>query len=166
MGDSEHQALDADGPVFCAAGFWRRLAAAAIDLAIILPMGLALWWLGAQVTGLHLPPIRLIGPDVWIDLLLAANPALIAGLVLILTTACVYVMVFQVTRSRTPGMRCLGLRVIDLYGDAPTLARAAARTAGYVACAATFGLGFLWIGIDADKRGLNDWIAGTHVVKV
>lgn len=162
----ERDSADDSGPVFCAAGFWRRLAAAGIDLAIILPAAILLWWLTAQLTGLHLPPIRLIGPDVWIDLLMAMNPALIGGLVIILATACVYAMVFQVTRGRTLGMRALGIRVIDLYGDAPDTARVAARIAGYVACAATLGLGFLWIGIDAEKRGLNDWIAGTHVVRI
>jgi uncharacterized RDD family membrane protein YckC len=30
----------------------------------------------------------------------------------------------------------------------------------------TLGLGFLWIGFDSEKRGLQDWVSGTYVVKV
>ena len=40
------------------------------------------------------------------------------------------------------------------------------RTAGYLAGLATLSLGFLWIGFDAEKRGLHDWIAGTYVIRV
>ena len=32
--------------------------------------------------------------------------------------------------------------------------------------AATLFLGFLWIGFDSEKRGLQDWIAGTYVIRV
>ena len=56
------------------------------------------------------------------------------------------------------------LRVIDLYGDPPSIARAGGRAAGYLASLATLGLGFLWIGFDSEKRGLHDWLSGTYVV--
>jgi Tol biopolymer transport system component len=58
-----------------------------------------------------------------------------------------------------------GTRIIDVYGERPSVARAAARTGGYLACVATLGLGFLWIGFDSERRGLHDWVAGTYVVK-
>ena len=41
----------------------------------------------------------------------------------------------------------------------------ATATAGYLAGLATAFLGFLWIGFDAEKRGLHDWIAGTYVIR-
>jgi hypothetical protein len=41
-----------------------------------------------------------------------------------------------------------------------------ARCAGYLAGIATLFLGFLWIGFDHEKRGLQDWIAGTYVIRV
>ena len=39
------------------------------------------------------------------------------------------------------------------------------RCAGYLASIATLFLGFLWIGFDSEKRGLQDWIAGTYVIR-
>jgi uncharacterized RDD family membrane protein YckC len=56
------------------------------------------------------------------------------------------------------------VRVIDLYGDQPSILRTAARTAAYLASLATLGLGFFWIGFDSEKRALHDWLAGTYVV--
>jgi uncharacterized RDD family membrane protein YckC len=70
------------------------------------------------------------------------------------------------TLGRTLGMRVLKMKVIDVYGDPPSPARCAARCAGYLASIATLFLGFLWIGFDSEKRGLQDWIAGTYVIRV
>jgi uncharacterized RDD family membrane protein YckC len=152
-------------PVFHAAGFWRRVAAAAIDLAIVLPVALLLAWLAGHLAGVHLPPSRHRGLDFWLDLLLAHDPALVGAIGLILAIATVYLLVFQITIARTPGMKVLKTRIIDAYGDPPSTGRAVARTAGYLAGVVTLGLGFLWIGFDSEKRGLHDWMSGTHVVK-
>jgi len=154
-----------DAPVFHVAGFWRRLGAAGIDLAVVLPVSLALSWVAGQLAGVHLPPSRHRGVDFWLDLLLASDPALVGGLGLTLAIATVYVLVFQITIARTPGMKVLKTRIIDVYGDPPTTGRAVARTAGYWAGVATLGLGFLWVGFDSEKRGLHDWISGSYVVK-
>jgi len=62
-------------------------------------------------------------------------------------------------------MRALGLKVIDVYGEPPSVTRSALRTLGYLAGLATLGLGFVWVGFDAEKRGLHDWIAGTYVIR-
>jgi uncharacterized RDD family membrane protein YckC len=152
-------------PVFHAAGFWWRAAAAAVDLAVVLPVGLLLCWLAGLLSGVHLPQSRLQGLDFWLDLLLASDPALLGGLGLLIAIGAVYALVFQITMSRTLGMRLLKVRIIDLYGDPPSTGRALARTGGYLAGLATLGLGFLWIGFDREKRGLHDWLAGTYVVK-
>ncbi|WP_428268779.1 RDD family protein [Haliangium sp.] len=153
------------GPRFYAGGFWRRLGAAAIDLAVIVPVALLLSWLAGQLTGVHLPDARHYGIDFWLDLLLAGEPALMTFLGLLTVTAVVYALVFQLTWAATLGMRVLHLHIIDLYGDAPSLVRAVARTAGYLAATVTLGLGFLWIGFDSERRGLHDWLSGTHVVR-
>jgi uncharacterized RDD family membrane protein YckC len=63
-------------------------------------------------------------------------------------------------------MRAVKIRIIDLYGDEPSTRRALLRTVGYLAGFATLGLGFLWVGFDAERRGLHDWLSGTYVVKV
>lgn len=152
-------------PTFHVAGFWRRLGAALVDLAIIVPVAYILCWLAGTVAGISLPDSRHHGLDFWLDLFLASDPALIGGLGLTLAIGSIYAMVFQVTRAATPGMRLLKTRIIDLYGDPPSTARSLARTGGYLAGVVTLGLGYLWIGFDSEKRGLHDWIAGTYVVK-
>jgi len=62
-------------------------------------------------------------------------------------------------------MRLLRLKIIDVYGDRPSPARCVARCGGYLAGVATLFLGFLWMGFDSEKRGLQDWIAGTYVIR-
>lgn len=150
---------------FYVAGFWRRFAGGAVDLAVLLPICFILTWLAGALSGVHLPVSRHRGLDFWLDLFLGTDPALVGGLGLSIAIGLIYAFVFQVTRQRTLGMRLLRMRIIDVYGDPPTLARCAGRTAGYLASLATLGLGFLWIGFDSERRGLHDWLSGTYVVK-
>ena len=152
-------------PTFYVAGFWQRLVGGLVDLAVLAPVCFILSWLAGAITGLHLPSSRHRGLDFWLDLLLGTDPALMGGLGLSLAIGAVYALVFQATRARTLGMRVMRMRVIDLYGDPPSIGRASARTAGYLASLATLGLGFLWIGFDSEKRGLHDWLSGTYVIK-
>jgi uncharacterized RDD family membrane protein YckC len=161
----EPKAAGRDAPTVHVAGFWRRFAAGWIDLGIILPVGLVLAWIASALADVHLPPSRIRGPDFWLDLVLASDPALMTAFAMILIVAIVYLMVFQVMMGRTLGMRVLKMRVIDVWGDRPSIARCAARTAGYLAGLATVMLGFLWVGFDSEKRGLHDWIAGTYVIR-
>jgi len=142
-------------------GFWRRLGAALIDLAIITPAALAVIWLAGKLTGVHVPR----GLDFWLDLVLASDPALMMAVGLTIAVAALYVLVFQILHARTLGMRVLRMRVIDVYGDPPSPARCLARTFGYIGAAGTLLLGFLWIGFDREKRGLHDVIAGTYVIR-
>lgn len=155
-----------DAPVFYVAGFWHRWVAAAIDLAIIVPVVLLLYTATSWLGDVALPASRHYGVDFWLDLLLEGDPALIALVALLVAVATIYVLVFQIALSHTPGMRVMKIRIVDQYGASPSTARSAARSAGYVASAATLGLGFIWIGFDSEKRGLHDWLSGTYVVRV
>ena len=152
-------------PRFYAVGFWRRSLGAFIDLVIILPISLLLGWLAGAITGVGLPPSRHRGLDFWLDLILAVDPAILGFSILTGTIAVIYLVVFQATMARTPGMILVRARIIDLYGDPPGALRCFWRTLGYAASVFTFGLGFIWVGFDAEKRGLHDWLAGTFVVK-
>lgn len=146
------------------AGMWRRAAAGFVDLAILTPVVVVLVWLANRLTGAHVPSSR-TSIDFWLDLLLTSDPAVLSAVIVCVATGLLYLFVFQATVGQTLGMRLLHLRVIDVYGDPPTYARAGLRTAGYLASAATLFLGFWWIGFDAEKRGLHDWIAGTYVIR-
>jgi uncharacterized RDD family membrane protein YckC len=154
-----------EGPTFYVAGFWRRAAGGLVDLAVILPLSLLLGWMAGAITGVRLPASRHRGLDFWLDLFLAADPALLGFLILIGAIAITYVLIFHVTMARTPGMILFKTRIIDVYGDAPGVGRSLARTLGYFAGLASLGLGFLWIGFDSEKRGIHDWLSGTYVVK-
>lgn len=149
------------------AGFWRRLAGAVVDLAVISPAALLVTVLASRITGVHLPPsnLRLIDIDLWIDLVLAKDPALMMAAILFCAIGLTYLLIFQIVVGRTLGMRLLKLKIIDVYGDRPSAGRCVARSAGYLASTATLFLGFLWMGFDSEKRGLQDWIAGTYVIR-
>ncbi|HKA90079.1 MAG TPA: RDD family protein [Haliangiales bacterium] len=154
-----------DGEVVYVAGFWRRALAALCDAAFVLPIALGAVWLAGRVAGLGLPGARRSGLDTWVDLALAGDAGVWGAAGLALAIGVVYLLVFQATAARTLGMRILGLRIIDIYGGAPSVPRVLLRTLGYLASAATLALGFLWIGFDREKRGLHDWLAGTYVIK-
>ncbi|MBE7449590.1 MAG: RDD family protein [Kofleriaceae bacterium] len=147
------------------AGFWRRAGGAAIDAGVILPVSLVLTWLTSALAGIRLPAGKQGELDFWLDLVLTSDPAVTTAVVITLAVTSIYLFVFQATIAQTLGMRVMKLRVIDGYGDPPSYPRAGLRTAGYLASLATLLLGFLWIGFDAEKRGLHDWIAGTYVIR-
>jgi uncharacterized RDD family membrane protein YckC len=157
-----------EAPSVYVVGFWKRFAAAAIDFFVILPVAAFITFLVSKIANVHLPAknIKLLDIDMWIDLALAGSSALVMALVLFLAIALTYLLVFHITLGRTLGMRVLKMKVIDVYGDPPSPARCVARCAGYLAGFATLFLGFLWIGFDNEKRGLQDWIAGTYVIRV
>ncbi len=154
-------------PVVHVVGFWKRAVAACVDLAIVIPTAMLITFLVSKITGVRLPSekLRLLDLDLWIDLVLATDPAIVMGMVLFLAVGITYLFVFHLLQGRTLGMRLMKMRVIDVYGDRPSPARCAARCAGYLASVATLFLGFLWMGFDSEKRGLQDWLAGTYVIR-
>ncbi len=147
------------------AGFWRRFAAAAIDVGVIVPVSLVLTWIASAIAGIHLPPGKHTDLDFWLDLMLTSDPAVMTAVIIALAVTSIYLFVFQATIQQTLGMRVMQIRVIDVYGDPPSYLRVGLRTTGYLASLATLFLGFLWIGFDPEKRGLHDWIAGTYVIR-
>lgn len=64
----------------------------------------------------------------------------------------------------TPGKAILGLSVCTLDGTAGIgLGRAIVRWLGYLLSLLVAGIGFLMVGLTAEKRGLHDHLAGTYV---
>jgi uncharacterized RDD family membrane protein YckC len=151
-------------PTVQVAGMWRRAAAGFLDVLVLLPVIALLVWIATWLTGARIPSGR-TSLDFWLDLLLTSDPAVLTALIVSLSTVLLYQFVFQAILGQTLGMRVMKLRVIDVYGDPPSYPRAGLRTAGMLASAATLFLGFWWIGFDAEKRGLHDWIAGTYVIR-
>lgn len=148
------------------AGFWHRFLAGMVDALLVVPFAVLLTLGARRLAGVSLPPARQTGIDYWLDLALAGEPALWGAFGLGVAIVSLYLFLFQALMGRTPGMQLLRLRVIDAYGDAPRPLRAGVRTIGYLISAATFSLGFVWIGFDREKRGLHDWLAGTYVTRL
>jgi uncharacterized RDD family membrane protein YckC len=134
---------------------------------VIAPTALVVALIVGKIAGLHLPASRIHVTDVdlWLDLILDVDPALVMALVLLVAIGLAYLLVFHIVLGRTLGMRVLAMKVVDIYGDAPSPGRCVARCAGYLASFATLMLGFLWIAFDSEKRGLHDWLARTYVVR-
>jgi uncharacterized RDD family membrane protein YckC len=77
-----------------------------------------------------------------------------------------YFPFFWARGGRTPGMRPFGLRVVrDADGGPIDWPTALLRLVGLWVAAFVFYLGFVWIFIDKRRRGWQDLIAGTIVVK-
>jgi uncharacterized RDD family membrane protein YckC len=148
-------------------GFWKRALAALIDAAVIVPSALLMTLIVGKLSGVGLPPrdLGILDLDLWIDLVLATDPAVVLAVVMLVAIGLVYLLISHIVLGRTLGMRLLKIRIIDVYGDRPSPGRCVARCAGYLAGVATLFLGFLWMGFDSEKRGLQDWIAGTYVIR-
>ena len=148
------------------AGFWKRAAAAAIDFAIVVPVALIITLIVGSIAGVHLPGnLHLLDIDLWIDLALATDPALVTALALFFGIGLAYLLVAHIVLGRTLGMRVLKIKIIDVYGDPPAPGKCVVRVAGYLVGLATLFLGFLWMGFDSEKRGVQDWMAGTYVIR-
>jgi uncharacterized RDD family membrane protein YckC len=92
----------------------------------------------------------------------AAGYALEAALVLL---PVVYWVAGWTLFGRTAGKAILGLRVVGKKGGArPGLGRSLVRMAGYILSALPLYAGFLWVSVDADRRGWHDHLAGTRVI--
>jgi uncharacterized RDD family membrane protein YckC len=66
--------------------------------------------------------------------------------------------------GRTLGMAIFGIQVVTVEGGPITARQAVLRTLGLALCLLTLGIGFLGIIFQRQRRGLNDYVAGTVVV--
>ena len=75
-----------------------------------------------------------------------------------------YFVLFWSTAGQTPGMRLMGLRVMTPNGEHPGVARSVVRVIGLGLAILPLFLGFLPVLVDARRRGLHDFLAGTVVL--
>ncbi|MDB4970488.1 MAG: domain containing protein [Myxococcales bacterium] len=147
------------------AGFWRRLAGGIVDGMVLSSVFAIVATLAAVVLRQPLPRIGQIGPDYVVDMAVNGGVLAEAGLAMIAILSFLYFFLFTALRGQTFGKHLMRLKVIDGFGDRPSITRALVRTIAYVPSLVLLGLGFLWIGFDREKRGLHDWLADTYVVK-
>lgn len=146
-------------------GFWRRLAAGFVDGLVLLPLVLLFGGATSVMSGQSMPRVGELGFGYVVHLAVDGG---IPGAVALGMTAIVvllYEIIFLSTSGQTPGMRATGMRLIDGYGEPPSVMRVVVRIGGMIASFAAFALGMLWIGFSREKRGVHDLIAGTYVVR-
>ena len=155
---------DHDRPEVVVAGFWRRSLAALLDLVILAPVLLGLAWLGKLLTGYTLPTAHKVRLETILEMIIGGEGMLYSMVAMVLVMVMLYLALFLLISGATPGLKMLQLRVINVYGQTPELWRVALRCLGFVLSCGLMGLGFIWIGFDREKRGLQDWVAGTYVI--
>lgn len=134
------------------AGLVTRLLANALDALVVVASFVAVTGSVAfvldMVFGVDVSPDEasvawLAGATVWSFLLLWASLAV---------------------TGRTPGGAVLGLRVVSRDGSPLPPARSAARVVVQPVSASLFGLGYVGIVLDRERRALHDLVAGSTVV--
>ena len=85
---------------------------------------------------------------------------------LIFLVGVLYFPFFWARSGQTPGMRPFGLRVVrDRDGSSIGWGTALLRLVGLVVAFSVFYIGVIWIFFDKRRRGWQDLIAGTVVIK-
>jgi uncharacterized RDD family membrane protein YckC len=112
-----------------------------------------------------LPRFSQLGPDYVVDMAVNGGVLAESGVAMLVILAFLYFFLFTALRGQTFGKHLMRVKVIDAYGERPSIMRALLRTVAYVPSLLLLALGFLWIGFDREKRGLHDWLADTYVVK-
>jgi len=138
-------------------GFFRRASAFSIDLVVLSLLFLLLFYF--SYVGYR---VGLAAHDrsIFDDPLSFMNVAFFGHLFL----AAVYFTLFHGMDGRTIGKWILGLRVVGRDQQPITYAQAFIRMIGYM-LSAFFGLGFIWILLNREKRGWHDLLARTWVIR-
>jgi uncharacterized RDD family membrane protein YckC len=139
-------------PVY--AGLVTRSAAFVIDVLIIDAIALAITvGIGLVVTAVNPGNGKVDLPEI---LLTAVGWGVFTAL---------YFFGFWVLAGSTPGMRALGIRVTGADTDRVTVGHGLRRLVGLALSFLSLGLGFLLILVDDRRRGLQDRVGGTLVIR-
>jgi uncharacterized RDD family membrane protein YckC len=133
------------------AGFWVRAAAAVLDFTVFWLVKLSLGVLAS----------RIFRTD--IEGALGVRGAIVACTMLFVA---LYVIVLHALEGQTIGKLLVGVRVVGLDGNAPTLGTSVLRFFAYAVSLLPLGLGFVMAGLRSDKRALHDLLAGTRVERL
>jgi uncharacterized RDD family membrane protein YckC len=136
-------AVEVSGPV-------RRLAAAIVDLFILLAIDAAVVYFTFKIAGLAFSSWQTI-------------PVLPLALFLTMVKVS-YFSVFTALGGQTVGKMATGIRVVADDDREVAAAQAVQRTLAAAASVATVGIGFAPVLLGGERRALHDRVAGTRVV--
>lgn len=147
------------------AGFWRRLGAFSIDMAILgVTAGPLHYLLTLLVPGTELAPGS-SGLDAMFQIVTADVGHLLGRVAPFLIMAMLYFGLFWAISGRTLGQTLLRVRVIGSGGERPKIVAAVVRLAAAVVGLLPGALGSIWMAFDMEKRAFHDHVAGTYVVR-
>ena len=132
----------------------ERLIAAIIDAAILIGIAIVISILQFILAKIHLGFVGML-----------------LGLVQLAISVGYYIYLWGVEnpytgKGQTIGKKMRGIKIIKADGSDLTVGDAVIRYIGYIISSMVFGLGFIWILIDANNQGWHDKIAKTYVIKV
>jgi len=153
------------------AGFWIRLAAALIDL-LILVVGLytlycvisqSFFWIFPNVPGVITAVIDIAGgAPLSTGIIWLSATILLAFMV----ASTVYFVACWAASGQTVGNLSMSIKVIRTDSSSLDLRYSFIRFLGSVLCVATLGIGFIVVAFDSHKQGMHDRMADTYVVKL
>jgi uncharacterized RDD family membrane protein YckC len=128
-----------------------RVAAAAIDLVVLLAIDIVVVYFTMQICGLTRDDLAVLPKGPLLAFLLVQNGG--------------YLITFTVG-GQTLGKMATGIKVVPAHPGAPLdLGHSVLRTLVWAVLAVPAGLGFLTTLFSSDRRGLHDRCAGTRVVR-
>jgi uncharacterized RDD family membrane protein YckC len=133
------------------ASAFARLLAAILDLVVLGAMNAAVLYLTLAIAGLTIDEVRLL-------------PVVPLGAFLLLLNGG-YLVAFTAAGGQTIGKMAAGIRVMNDDYERVDLTGALLRAAGCVLSLLTVGAGFLPVVLSAERRALQDRLAGTRVVR-
>ncbi|MCP4167097.1 MAG: RDD family protein [Chloroflexi bacterium] len=148
------------------AGCVTRLIAWLIDSAIIVVVVLVNYWLTVFLTATFNIDINQCSrPLHWLDAAaIICWGAVIYIAIFSLILGPLYMILMWTLTGQTIGKIFAGVRVVRMNGKRMTFRVSFRRYLGYLVSFIGFGVGFLWILFDNQRRGWHDKIAHTSVV--
>jgi uncharacterized RDD family membrane protein YckC len=147
--DGDHPGLS--NPV---ASIRERFLAAGIDFLIV----------GAVETMSILPLAVLVQSKGWS--LTLTSRSVMAGCIIFMIFALLYVFLFSATMGKTLGMHLRGLVLVNFAGESPSLKETTLRAVGYLVSAGSLLLGFIWVFFDVDALAWHDRISRTYPTRI
>ncbi len=97
---------------------------------------------------------------------LTESGAIVAAAAMGLVISLFYFSLTQTLTGKTFGMMFTGTRLVDAYTqEHPSIGQNVLRTFGYLIAIAPLMIGLFWIAISSDRRGWQDYISGTMVIR-
>ncbi len=160
FGEMQDEATPSPGIAAPQGGFWLRLMAFLTDqlillflLTIFIAAGFLALGFGSPAGGREISIFK--KARILIPALLPFTGVL----------ALTYFSFFHAAWGQTIGKMIFGLRVVKTDGTTLSFSRGLARTCAYILSTIPFGIGFLWVGFSAEKKGWHDLIIGTRVIR-